>query len=187
MALWSRSTLGSSSFRRKLYRPSLCLVPPLPIDVSHIHVGQLKQMLDMMAVIGLPPAPGYEKYVPQDSLIKRMHDEAHQQGYSVNRSDCSDDNHHINKGNHITRPTLTYLSTVIESVSLQFLANHRDRSVNPTSSPPRVENSLTTWAPSNVGSCTTLTAKLHPWHGSCRHKWKPTSPRYSTSASTLTT
>ena len=99
--------------------------PPLPVDRSHIHVGQFKQMLDMLPLIGVPPAPGYKKYVPQDSLMKRMHDAAHQQGYSVNRSDCSDDNHHINQGNHITRPTQKYFSAVIESVSLQLLANHR--------------------------------------------------------------
>ena len=48
----------------------------LPVDCRHIHVGQLKQMLDMLGLIGVPSAPGSKKYVAQDSLMKRINDAA---------------------------------------------------------------------------------------------------------------
>ena len=97
----------------------------LPRDDSHIDVGQVKQMLDMLSIIGAPPVPGDENYVPQDSLMKRMHDVANQQRYSVKRPAASDEKHYINKGNQITRPLQTYYQSVIETLSLQLLANHR--------------------------------------------------------------
>lgn len=121
----SPDDIGVIKFKKDFCGNLFTWYRPLPSDPRHIHVGQLKQMIQMLPVLAIVPGPCDTNFIARDSLMKRIHDVAVEQGYTVHKKDAPDSSLHINKGNTVTKPTLKYVAAVVETLSLQFLLNNR--------------------------------------------------------------